>query len=311
MSAERDVPRAGGNERSEGAAADHRSTGVSVVIPAFNEEGGIATVLAGVQASLEPTAYEYEIIVVDDGSTDATAETATAAGAQVVSLPENRGYGAALKAGIALAEHNTIAIIDADGTYPAQALPELLDFADRYEMVVGARTKGDVHIPMVRRPAKWFLRRLASYLARRPIPDLNSGMRVLSRPLVERFQHILPSGFSFTTSITLAALCSDIPVRYHPIDYRARIGKSKIRAPHAFDFFVLVLRSVVYFNPLRVFLPLGGILFLIGLVKLVQDLFLSNISETAVLGFLGAAIVWAVGLLSDQIARFSARPPIR
>ena len=295
---------------AKGLVAKDRSTRVSIVIPAFNEEGGISEVLAGIEAALDPTAYEYEVIVVDDGSTDTTAEAAKAAGAHVVSLPENRGYGAALKAGIGLAKHEVVAIIDADGTYPTQALPELLAFADRYEMVVGARTKGDVHIPIVRRPAKWFLRLLAGYLAGRRIPDLNSGMRVLRRPLFERFEHLLPSGFSFTTSITLAALCSDVPVRYHPIDYGARIGKSKIRATHAFDFFVLVLRSVVYFNPLRVFLPLGALLFLTGLVKLVHDLLLSNISETAVLGFLGAAIVWAVGLLSDQIARLSARSPI-
>ena len=122
---------------------------------------------------------------------------------------------------------------------------------------------------------------------------------------------MLPSGFSFTTSITLAALCSGAPVRYLPIDYRLRVGKSKIRPMHAFDFFLLVLRVIVYFNPLRVFLPLGGFLFLGGLAKFSYDLFQNNISDSAVIGFLGAGIVWAVGLLSDQIARMGARTWMR
>jgi glycosyltransferase involved in cell wall biosynthesis len=292
-----------------GVSAEGRDLpAVSVILPAFNEREGIAAVASEISSVLAQTGIEHELIVVDDGSTDDTAEQAEKAGAEVLSLPENRGYGAAIQAGVAHSTHDTIAILDADGTYPAAVLPELLALTPSYDMVVGARVGKDVHIPSLRRPAKWFLKKLASYLTGRDIPDLNSGMRVLRRDLVDRFAHVLPSGFSFTTSITLAALCSGAMVRYHPIDYRPRIGESKIRPQHALDFFLLVLRSIVYFNPLRVFLPLGGFLFLGGLAKLTYDLFFhANVSDSAVLGFLSAGIVWAVGLLSDQIARAGGR----
>lgn len=280
--------------------------GVSVVIPAFNERGAIEATIADVRAALleaEKSYAESEIIVVDDGSSDGTADLAEAAGARVIRQPQNRGYGAALKVGFAAARYEKIVITDADGTYPAGAIPEMLEFADHYEMVVGARIGENVAIPLVRRPAKWGLRVLASYLAGRAIPDLNSGLRVIDRALEKRFEHLLPSGFSFTTTITLAALCNDRLVYYHPIDYYARIGESKIRATHAFDFLLLVLRTVVYFNPLKVFLPLGGLFFAMGGIKFIYDLFIGNLSETAVLGFLGGALLWSVGLLSDQIAR--------
>ena len=285
----------------------HALPPVSLVMPAFNEEAGIARAVSEVVAVLATLGVPHEVIVVDDGSTDRSAEEATRAGARVVSLPERCGYGAAIKAGVAAATHDTIALMDADCSYPAEALPVLLAEAPRYDMVVGARTGGDVHVPGVRRPAKWFLTKLAGYLAGRKIPDLNSGMRVLRRDLVDRFAHVLPAGFSFTTSITLAAHCSGAFVRYVPIDYRRRVGLSKIRPYHALEFFVLVLRSIVYFNPLRVFLPLGAALFLLGLAKFAYDMFRENVSDSAVIGFLGAGIVWAVGLLSDQIARTGAR----
>jgi glycosyltransferase involved in cell wall biosynthesis len=280
---------------------------VSVVIPAFNEEGGVASAVADVRAAMASQAEPWEVLVVDDGSSDATAKLAERAGARVIALPENRGYGGALKIGISRARYDRIVITDADGTYPASAIPELLADADRYDMVVGARVGERVAIPLQRRPAKWVLARLASYLAGRRIPDLNSGLRVMDRALVERFEHLLPSGFSFTTTITLAALCSGKLVAWHPIDYYARIGSSKIRPFHALEFFLLVLRTVVYFNPLKVFLPLGALFFVGGLAKFGYDLVIGNLSETAVLGFLGGALLWGVGLISDQIARLALR----
>ncbi len=281
--------------------------GVSVVIPAFNEEAGVQGAVADVQNALASVIGENEILVVDDGSTDQTGKLAEQAGARVVTLPENCGYGAALKAGIRAARFETIVIIDADGTYPASAIPELLGQVDRYEMVVGARTLKGAAIPLSRRPAKWILRQLASYLAGRHIPDLNSGLRVIRRELVERFEYVLPNGFSFTTTITLAALCNGHLVAYQPIDYLPRVGQSKIRPAHALEFFLLVLRTVVYFNPLKIFLPLGAVFFAIGSVKFIYDLVIGNFSETALMGFLGGALLWAVGLLADQIARVGLR----
>jgi len=294
-----------------GPADVHTLPPISVVIPAFNEEEGVATAVAAVRSVLSRSGIEHEVLVVNDGSTDDSAREAARAGATVVTLPEQRGYGAALKAGIAVARHDLIAILDADCSYPAEALPELLAHSNRYDMVVGARVGHEVQEPGLRRPAKWFLRTLASYLAGRHIPDLNSGMRVLRRDLVERFAHVLPSGFSFTTSITLAAHCSGAMVRYHSIDYRRRVGRSKIRPYHAAQFLILVIRAIVYFNPLRVFLPLGAILFVGGMAKLVYDFYMENVSDTAAIGLLGALILWSLGLLSDQIARIGARSWIR
>ncbi len=286
-----------------GTERDSAPAAVSIVVPAFNEEEGISLTLEDLRRVMERSGREFEVVVVDDGSTDRTGELAEKAGVTVVRLPQNLGYGGALKVGVAKARYDTIVITDADGTYPAEAVPDLLAFSDDFDMVVGARVGADVRIPAVRRPAKWLLARLAGYLAGRRIPDLNSGLRVVRRELVDRFAHLLPSGFSFTTSITLAALCNDRLVHYHPIEYRARLGNSKIRPLHAFDFLLLILRTVVFFNPLKVFLPLGTVLFLIGFGKLVWDLFIGDFSDTVVMGFLGAVIVWCVGLLSDQISR--------
>ncbi len=284
--------------------------GVSLVIPAFNEELAVTEGLREARAALESCGRPFEIIVVDDGSSDRTGELAAAEpGVKVLTQPVNRGYGAALKAGIEIARYDTIVITDADGTYPANQIPEMLEIGRKYDMVVGARVGANVSIPLVRRPAKWFLTRLASVLAGRRIPDLNSGLRVIRRAQVRRFRHLLPSGFSFTTTISLAMLCTDQLVHYHPIDYFERQGNSKIRPRHAFDFLILILRIIVYFNPLKIFLPLGAVFMALGLAKFAYDIALQNLSETAILGVLGGTIIWSVGLLSDQIARSSLRDP--
>ena len=217
----------------------------------------------------------------------------------------NRGYGAALKQGVAAAAHGWILITDADGTYPTESIPELLSNADHATMVVGARTGQTVKVPLSRRPAKWFLRRLASYLAGQRLPDINSGLRLMRRSLIERYVHLLPSGFSFTTTITLAATVNDHPVEYVPIDYFARLGESKIRPRHAYDFTLLILRTIVFFNPLKVFIPAGLLLALAGIAKFVYDITQDNLSESAVLALLGAMIIWAVGLLADQNSRIA------
>jgi glycosyltransferase involved in cell wall biosynthesis len=280
---------------------------VSVVIPAYNEAAHVAEQVRAVDRVMRQTGWTYEILVVDDGSRDGTAEQAAAAGVTVLRRARNQGYGAALKLGIRRARHPWILITDADGTYPPSAIPALLEAADGNAMVVGARTGETVRIPLVRRPAKAFLRWLASYLAEQELPDINSGLRLMRADLVRRYEHLLPAGFSFTTTITLAAACNGHAVAYVPIDYHARLGESKIRPRHAYDFMVLILRTIVYFNPLRVFFPLGGLLALVGLAKFGYDLTKENLSETAVLCFLGALIVWAVGLLADQNARLGLR----
>lgn len=280
---------------------------VSVVVPAFNEAGHVAEQVRSLDRVLGASGWRYEIIVVDDGSTDGTAEAAATTGARVVRRPKNAGYGAALKLGIRLARHEWVLITDADGTYPVEAIAGLLARSDANTMIVGARTGESVQVPVERRPAKWFLNRLASYLAGQRLPDINSGLRLIRKSLVQRYEHLLPQGFSFTTTITLAAACNGHPVAYVPIDYHARLGTSKIRPRHAFDFMLLIVRTIVFFNPLKVFLPLGALLAIAGLAKFVYDVTRDNLSESAVLGMLGALVVWAVGLLADQNARIATQ----
>jgi len=265
---------------------------VSVVIPAFNEGPHVAQQVREVDAVMRQSGWTYEILVVDDGSTDDTAAQADATGVRVLRRAKNRGYGAALKLGVHRARYDCILITDADGTYPSEAIPRLLAEAEQNAMVVGARIGDSVQVPLLRRPAKAFIRRLASYLSGERIPDLNSGLRVMRRDLVQRYAHLLPDGFSFTTTITLASICNGHPVSYLPIDYHARLGSSKIRPRHAYDFALLVLRVMVYFNPLKEF---------------IYDITRDNLSESAVLGLLGALIIWAVGLLADQNARMAVR----
>lgn len=283
--------------------------GISIVIPAYNEEDGIENAVRHVQEVMNESGLRYELIVVDDGSSDRTA--AILEGFDDITLipvPENRGYGASLITGIRKARYELIAITDADGTYPAERIPELVEECNRYDMVVGARVGENVHIQTIRKPAKWFLGKISSYLAGRRIPDLNSGLRVMRKELVQRFEHLLPPGFSFTTTITLAALCSSSLVKYVPIDYHPRVGDSKIRATHALDFLVLIIRTIVYFNPLKVFIPLGSAFFVLGFTKFVYDVYIGNFSETALMGFIGAVLIWGIGLLSDQISRVALRP---
>lgn len=281
---------------------------VSVVIPAYNEGAHVAEQVRAVQAVMNTCGWPYELIVVDDGSTDGTAEKAAAVGGvRVLRRRRNRGYGAALKLGIANARYPWILITDADGTYPVEAIPKLLAGAEGSDMVVGARTGETVRIPLIRRPPKAFLRWLASYLAGQKLPDINSGLRLMRADLVRRYEHLLPSGFSFTTTITLAAAVNDHSVEYVPIDYHARLGNSKMRPRAAYDFTLLILRTIVFFNPLKVFIPLGALLFAIGLIKFAYDVLLDNLSESAVLALLGALIVWAVGLLADQNARIATQ----
>ncbi|MFO0839384.1 MAG: glycosyltransferase family 2 protein [Phycisphaerae bacterium] len=283
---------------------------VSVVIPAYNEAKAIAGVLDELRACLRDAGVNAEIIVVDDGSKDATAEAARSTGVRVIRHRNNRGYGAALKTGISAATHDIVAISDADGTYPAPHLPELLKALGESDMVVGARIGKNVNIPLVRKPAKWALNRLANYVSKADIPDLNSGLRVFRRDVVMQYFPILPDQFSWTTTITLAMHCDRYAVSYVPIDYRQRTGKSKIVPWDAYSFAVLILRTAMLFHPLRVFLPLVGVALSYGVLKSIWDLFFikqANISASAILAFQSALLILLIGMLGDAIATRLAR----
>jgi hypothetical protein len=198
-----------------------------------------------------------------------------------------------------------LAIIDSDGTYPVDALPRLLGYIDEHDMVVGARTGEHVRVPFFRRPAKWFLKKLADYLIGFNIPDLNSGLRVFRRELAERFFDIFPDGFSFTTTITLAALTNGYRVKFLPINYYKRTGQSSIKPARDFlGFMLLIIRLVVYFKPLRVFLPISGALLGIGLTKAAIDFYrLNHFGVGAAIAILAALQTAFMGLLADLITR--------
>ncbi len=277
--------------------------GVSVVIPAFNEGGAVAESVSELRSIFDLTEYDAEIIVVDDGSKDATAIEAKAAGARVLQHRSNRGYGASLKTGIIAASNNIIVITDADGTYPAKYLPGMLDELEHADMVVGSRTGADVNIPLSRKPAKWFLRVMANYVSATKIPDLNSGLRVFRRDVAMQYFAILSDQFSFTTTITLAMLCDKYAVSYMPIDYRKRLGKSKIMPWDAGSFAVLILRVAMLFRPLRVFLPIAIACVLYGSVKASIDLTNDpNISASAIFALVSALMLLLVGMLGDVVA---------
>jgi glycosyltransferase involved in cell wall biosynthesis len=310
---------------TEHAVTDSPVPIVSIVIPAYNEEDGIAGVVRQIQAippqaipervSVNPGARGHvprgeapaepiELIVVDDGSTDATAARAEEAGACVVRHPHNRGYGAALKTGILASRGSVVVIADADGTYPIERIPELVALLAANDMVVAARTGEKVAIPLVRRPAKWFLRRLANYLSESKIPDLNSGLRAFRRQSVLGFFPILPAGFSFTTTITLAMHVNDHPVAYLPIDYHPRHGRSKIRPiQDTLNFLALIIRTILYFRPLKIFLPISAFLVVVAIGIFVYSAFFTekimdaSVSITLMTSFQMAAI----GLLADLI----------
>ncbi|MDA0747639.1 MAG: glycosyltransferase family 2 protein [bacterium] len=276
---------------------------ISIVIPAYNEENAIASTIHQVRDTLAQTTHDYELIIVDDGSEDNTGERARKEGARVISHDSNRGYGASLKTGIRAAKGDWIVITDADGTYPNERIPDLLKYAGENEMVVGARTGGAAKIPLIRRPVKWFLAKLANYLAETRIPDYNSGLRVFRKDLAEQFFRILPSGFSFTTTITLASFSQGYRVKYIPIAYHTRTGKSKIKPIRdTYNFFMLIIRTVLYFNPLRVFMPAGFILLVLGLAKMTHEIITGGgLAETSVLLILAAFQTVALGLLADMI----------
>jgi glycosyltransferase involved in cell wall biosynthesis len=215
----------------------------------------------------------------------------------------NRGYGAALKTGITAATFDVIAITDADGTYPPRYLPALLEKLEQADMAVGARIGKDVHIPLIRRPAKFLLQQFANYVSGARILDLNSGLRVFRRDVVMQYFPILPNQFSFTTTITLAMLCDNYAVTYLPIDYHKRQGRSKIVPWDAGSFAILILRMAMLFRPLRVFLPIALVCLVYGATKMTIDLTHDpNISASAILALLSALLMVLIGMLGDAIA---------
>ncbi|RLJ04049.1 MAG: glycosyltransferase family 2 protein [Candidatus Aenigmatarchaeota archaeon] len=277
---------------------------ISVIIPAYNEEKSIQGTINGIKNNIKD--IKYEIIVINDGSTDRTLEIIKKIkGIKVISHSTNKGYGAAIKTGLRNSRYDWICIIDADGTYPAEDIPKLLGYIPEYDMVIGARTKKGAKIPLARKPAKFFLKKLSEYLTKTKIPDLNSGLRIFKREIAERFMNLFPDGFSFTTTLTIACLTNDYRVKFVPINYYEREGESSISAIRDFSGFLqLILRLTLYFNPLRVFIPVSLFLFLIGCVKIWIDFF--NIGSFGLGGtilILTSIQLAFLGLIADMIIK--------
>jgi glycosyltransferase involved in cell wall biosynthesis len=281
---------------------------VSFVIPALNEGESALTVVGELIAFLGPAPYPWEIILVDDGS-DAThrpviEQAGLDAGIRLIHHDCPRGYGAAIKSGIREARHPWIAIIDADGTYPVASFADLLPRRGNADMVVGSRQNKVRAIPWARRPAKWLITRFASYVARRKIPDVNSGMRVFRREWAEKYKRLLPDGFSLTTTLTIALIRDQARVEFVPIDYLKRRGRSKIRPLRDFSNFVMtILRLSMAFDPLRVVLPLFFTSGALTVGSLARDLYYRNLADTTLFLFLFSMLILMIGLLADLINR--------
>lgn len=277
---------------------------VSVIIPAYNEEKGIAQTLDAMRNILGQNNFGYEIIVVDDASTDRTGKIASGKGARLITHDFNHGYGASIKAGVRQSKYDVILISDADGTYPVAQVPNILRHMENYDMVVGARVGHNVKIPLLRRPAKWFLAKLANYLSETNVVDLNSGLRAIKKEIFVKFNRLLPDGFSLTTTITLAMLTYGYQVKYIPINYDYRVGRSKIRPFRDFlNFFLLIIKTSLLFNPLKIFLPMSFILCLLGIFIFFYSLFFLpyTLDITAVVLIIGGIQLLAIGMIADLI----------
>ena len=287
---------------------ENESIKISLVIPCFNESQGVAKTLDEI---LDHTSKlnGLEIIFVNDGSTDETGKFLSKRSAELHKVRYlenqfNQGYGASLKKGILSAKGEIIVITDADGTYPAEEIPELLHLLKNCDMVVGARIGKNVRIPIIRRPAKWLLLQYARWMARADIKDLNSGLRAFRKSDAFKFFHLLPQGFSFTSTITLAMHIDGFNVVYHPIDYRKRLGKSSIRPIHdTLAFFTLVLKTTMYFRPLQVFGSLS-VLFLLTslLVGISGKLYFGTVPDVATVSLVSTGLIFlGLGLIGDLI----------
>jgi len=284
---------------------------ISIVIPSYNEEKGIKRTLTEVKKVMSDSGIDHEIIVVDDGSTDKTAEIVkNEKMIRLIQHPYNKGYGSALKTGTKNAKGDWVIYIDADVQHDPEDILKLIEHTKDYDMVVGARTKKS-KISLLRRLGKIFLGSIANYLSGMKIPDLNSGFRAIRRDIVMEFMRILPDSFSFTTTITLTCVKSGYSIKYIPIETTEGVGTSKIRPfRDGFNFILMILRTITLFDPLKVFLPISIILFIIGsLYGLYYGIYEFNIPDGAILLIISSILIFFFGLLADQIS--SLRREIR
>jgi len=280
----------------------------AIIVPVYNEEGAIADTVSRIQSICSGIkGYVFEIICIDDGSSDASGRIlAGLSGITVLRHAANRGYGAALRTGLDYCGQEWVFITDADGTYPLEDLPQLLACAETgVEMVVGSRAGAGISGSPFRRLARWTLRKMVHGLTGMMVPDLNSGMRVFRRALYVEYRHLLPMGFSFTTTLTVASLYSGHRVEYIPIDYDRRIGRSNIKPVKDFlGFVILIVRLASYFEPLRFFLPASLVILAVGVARAIRDIIVVNqFGALSVILLITAFQIFAFGVIADVIVR--------
>ena len=280
-----------------------RVQSLSVVIPAKNESAGLLALLTELGAVLEAQeGLQYEVLLIDDGSSDDTPDVGRSAGARVISHPESLGNGAAVKRGIREAVMDWVLLLDGDGQHPPESIASMIEMADRYDMVVGSRSGsgGSIH----RNIANRIYNALASYVTNRTIPDLTSGYRLIRADVVKGFCYLLPNTFSYPTTITLAMLRAGYPVGFLPIEIRQRQGRSHVRIIRdGSRFLLIILRIATFFAPLRVFLPIALVMFLLGVGwYLYTYLTGGRFTNMGVLLFTQASVVFGLGLISEQVA---------
>ncbi|BAP55388.1 glycosyl transferase family 2 [Thioploca ingrica] len=291
---------------------------LSVIIPARNEESAIGQTIESIISNLKVAQIEHEIIVINDGSTDHTGKIVDAFEKQgivhVIHHPQPGGYGHSLKEGILQASYDLIAITDADGTYPHDKLPELYKVIveEGYDMVVGARTGPEYRGTFLKMPARWVFLWLSEYATGQKIDDINSGLRIFKKEIVLKYLHTISNGFSFTTTITLAALLNGYFVKYIPINYYKRIGKSHIRYwRDSLRSLQIIIENILYYNPFKLFLLLVNMMLSISLMAFLGFLVADNPKFTlfwgtnAAFSFAAAFIIAAIGLSADLIRRIA------
>jgi glycosyltransferase involved in cell wall biosynthesis len=278
---------------------DSNAISLSIVIPAKNEAVAIGDVVANARSAYP----DAQIIVVDDGSTDTTAQVAKESGATVIRHPDSLGNGAAVKSGARAASGEFIAFMDGDGQHDARELEPLLQkIGEGYEMVIGARDSGS-HANVGRLYANGLYNALASLISGRPILDLTSGFRVARASLFKEFLYLLPNGFSYPTTITMAFLRSGFPVCFEPITAAERKGRSHIRPIRdGVRFLVIIFKIATLYSPLKVFVPVSGLFFLTGLGYYAYTYFTAGrFTNMSLLVFSAAVIIFLIGLISEQI----------
>jgi glycosyltransferase involved in cell wall biosynthesis len=274
---------------------------ISVIIPAYNEEEIIGSVIQ----SLVDLYPGYEIIVIDDGSTDDTAGIARKSGAVVFSHPYNMGNGAAIKSGIRKATGDIIVFMDGDNQHRPEEISLLVKHLPKFDMVVGARIKSGQTSTL-----RWFgntvFNRLASYVTKCPVKDLTSGFRVVKKEIAKAFLYMLPNSYSYPTTLTLAVLRSGYSLKYIPVEMQKRQkGKSNIRIfKDGVRFFMIIIKICTLYSPMRVFLPVSFVLFLLGTFRYAYTFAVSgSFTNMSALLFIAAIIIFMMGLVSEQISQ--------